>query len=79
MNTGTDYAPGIPVSDVSSSCRIKCTEKFSFDDKQSFIKFVYDGCIKNEQYIFLMGLITHKDPVRNQITRIIGKEPIFLC
>jgi hypothetical protein len=60
------YVPGKSVSHVSCSCRLKCTDKFSFDDKQSFIKSVYDGLPKNEQDSFLMGLIIRKDPVRKR-------------
>lgn len=47
--------PGKSVLYISCSCRLKCTDMLSFDDKQLFIKSVYDGCPKNEQDSFFMG------------------------
>lgn len=48
------------------SCKHKCTERLSLDEKEHCLKTLLDGRSKNEQDTYLMGLIDRISPLRRR-------------
>lgn len=48
------------------SCKNKCTEKFNANERELCLKNLFKIPSKNEQDMFLMGLIDHKPPARRR-------------
>lgn len=56
-------------------CKMKCTSKFTDDEKKLIFSKLYDGKPKNEQDTFLQGLIEAK-PVARRRKRIVDQNKI---
>ena len=61
-----DIVPGKSNINISCSCKLKCADNFSPEEKKYFLDQLYDGRSKNEQDAFLMGLIVRRDPNRRR-------------
>lgn len=69
VSTSTGNTIPAKSNTVSCSCKLKCTDNFSPDEKKHLLEYLYDGKSKNEQDAFLMGLIVRHDPKRRRSVR----------
>lgn len=52
-----------------TGCRDKCTSNFTDEDRDDILKTVHNDKLKNEQDVYLMGLIERSD-----VKRVSAKE-----